>query len=310
MIQFDHVTKRYGSHPAVDDLTVSVPQGTVTGLLGPNGSGKSTAMRVLLGLDRPTSGVATIGGVPYRELCSPMRVVGANLDAHSAHPGRRAREHLRGLARYSGIPVTRVDEVLELVGLETVGGRRAGGFSLGMSQRLGVAAALLGDPEVLVLDEPVNGLDTDGVRWIRTLLRRLAAEGRTILLSSHLLAELELVADRVVVLGRGALLHEGTISSLIDGGATVRVRLGSVEDTDSLAEQLAGRSTASDVARTGPSELTIADVSAALVGDLAFDLAIRVHELTALRRSLEEAYTAFVHDAVDFTSGDRGVMDR
>ena len=307
MIRFEHVTKRYRERVALEDLTVSTHAGSVTGLLGPNGAGKSTAMRVLLGLDHPTSGRATIDGARYRELSAPARMVGACLDARSAHPGRSARAHLLGLARHSRIPSRRVDEVLEAVGLTSVAGARAGSFSLGMSQRLGVAAALLGDPAVLVLDEPVNGLDTDGVRWIRTLLRRLAAEGRTILLSSHLLAELELVVDRVVVLGRGRLLHEGPLESMTGRRSTVQVRLASADDADRL-EGAIGQGRV-ERPQHDARALQVQELTPAMVGDMAFDLGIRVHELLPVRPSLEEAYTAFVRGAVDYAAGDRQEVD-
>jgi ABC-2 type transport system ATP-binding protein len=214
MISVRGLTKRYGGTLAVDHLTFDIRPGVVTGFLGPNGSGKSTTMRMIMGLDTPTSGTALIGGVPYRSLATPSRTVGAVLEARSFHPGRGARAHLRALAAGGGIPRRRVAEVLSLVGLADVAGRRAGTFSLGMGQRLGIAAALLGDPEVLLLDEPVNGLDPEGVRWIRDLLRAQAAAGRTVLVSSHLISEMALTADRLIVIGGGRLLADTTVAEL------------------------------------------------------------------------------------------------
>jgi len=214
MIEVRELNKHYGSTVAVDRLSFDVRPGVVTGFLGPNGSGKSTTMRLILGLDRPDAGQARIGGRPYRELPWPLREVGALLEARAFHPGRSARAHLRALAASNGIPATRVEEVLGFVGLADAGGRRTGKFSLGMGQRLGIAAALLGDPGVLLLDEPVNGLDPEGIRWIRGLLRSLAAEGRTVLVSSHLIGELALTADQVIVIGRGRLLADTSVAEL------------------------------------------------------------------------------------------------
>ena len=217
MITLDHLTKRYGATTAVDDLTLQIEPGRVTGFLGPNGAGKSTTMRMILGLDRPTSGTATIDGRPYAALRRPLREVGALLDAKAVHPGRRVRTHLVAMARSNSIPVARVDEVLERVGLAGVARRRAGSLSLGMSQRLGIAGVLLGDPRVMLFDEPVNGLDPDGVMWIRKLLRSLAAEGRTVLVSSHLMSEMQQTADHLVVLGRGRLLADASLESFVAG---------------------------------------------------------------------------------------------
>ncbi|HET6969337.1 MAG TPA: ABC transporter ATP-binding protein, partial [Ornithinibacter sp.] len=215
MISVRGLTKRYGGVRAVDDLTFDVEAGKVTGFLGPNGAGKSTTMRIVLGLDRPTAGTATVNGRPYRELAAPMREVGALLDAGAMHPGRTGRAHLRIGARTNGIPRSRVDEVIDQVGLGAAAGRRIKGYSLGMRQRLGIGAALLGDPRVLLFDEPVNGLDLDGVRWIRSLLRGFADEGRTVLVSSHLMSEMQLVADRVVVIGRGRLIADADLHDLL-----------------------------------------------------------------------------------------------
>jgi ABC-2 type transport system ATP-binding protein len=221
MIEAQNLTKRYGGTLAVNALSFGVRPGSVTGFLGPNGSGKSTTMRLILGLDRPDAGQARVGGHRYRELRWPLREVGAMLEAKAFHPGRSARSHLAALAAGNAIPRSRVDEVLDLVGLSAVAGRRAGKFSLGMGQRLGVAAALLGDPAVLLLDEPVNGLDPEGVRWIRTLLRSLAAQGRTVFVSSHLISEMALTAERLVVIGRGRLLADTTVAGLSAGAASL-----------------------------------------------------------------------------------------
>ena len=214
MIEVRELSKRYGATVAVDRLSFDAGPGAVTGFLGPNGAGKSTSMRMVLGLDRPTAGQALVDGRPYRELRAPLRVVGALLDAGAVHPRRSARDHLGALARSNGIPRSRVEEVLGLVGLDTVAGRRAGAYSLGMRQRLGIAAALLGDPGVLLLDEPVNGLDPEGIRWMRTLLRSLAAEGRVVLVSSHLIGEMALTAERLVVIARGRLLAQTSVAEL------------------------------------------------------------------------------------------------
>ena len=221
MIEARGLVKRYGSTIAVDHLSFDVRPGTVTGFLGPNGAGKSTTMRMMLGLDRPDSGTVRISGQDYHDLHSPLREVGALLEAKAFHPGRSARAHLAALAASSAIPRARVDEVLDMVGLSSAAGRRAGKFSLGMGQRLGVAAALLGDPAVLLLDEPVNGLDPEGVRWIRNLLKSLAAQGRTVFVSSHLISEMALTAERLVVIGRGRLLADTTVAELSAGSASL-----------------------------------------------------------------------------------------
>jgi ABC-2 type transport system ATP-binding protein len=299
MITCTELTKRYGDVVAVDDLTVSIEAGRVTGFLGPNGAGKSTTLRLMLGLDRPTSGRALVGGRPYAAIREPLLVVGAHLDQRALHPGRSARRHLLALARVNGIGARRVDEVLGLVGLEPVARRRAGGFSLGMAQRLGIAAALLGDPAVLVLDEPVNGLDADGVRWVRGLLRGLAAEGRTVLLSSHLLAELHLVADQVVVLGRGRLLADCPVGDLLTaGGAEVVLR------TPDVAALPAFRSAAERLGMTviprSAGELGIRGGTAAAVGELAHERGLRLHGLAETTGTLEDGYRRLVGDAVEF----------
>ncbi|MFI7585555.1 ABC transporter ATP-binding protein [Spongisporangium articulatum] len=218
MIRMEHLTKRHGDVVALDDLTLTIRPGAVTGLIGPNGAGKTTTLRLIVGLDTPTGGAVTVDGVRYADLPHPAQTLGAHLDVRSAHPGRTARSHLLGLARHLGVEPERVTEVLARTGLAGVARRRVGTFSLGMTQRLGIAGGLLGDPEVLVLDEPVNGLDTEGVRWIRGLLRALAAEGRTVLVCSHLLAELERIADHVVVLGRGRLLADAPLAAFLQNG--------------------------------------------------------------------------------------------
>lgn len=242
MITVTNLTKRYGTRVAVDDLSFTVPAGAVTGFLGPNGAGKSTTMRLLLGLDRPTSGTATIGGRPYAALDAPLRHVGAVLDARALHPSRTARDHLRWVAATHGIGAQRVRQVLDLVGLGDAGGRRVGRFSLGMRQRLALACALVGDPRALVLDEPMNGLDAEGVRWVRDLLRRLAAEGRAVLVSSHLMSEMAQLADQLVIIGRGRLLAAGPKSVLVRPGAQledVYLRL-----TEGAGEHLTGEASA------------------------------------------------------------------
>jgi ABC-2 type transport system ATP-binding protein len=297
MIDVQALTKRYGDTLAVDGLTFTVAPGRVTGFLGPNGAGKSTTMRMVVGLDRPTSGAVTVNGRPYRDHRDPLRQVGALLDAGSAHRGRTARSHLLALARTHGIPATRVDEVLALVGLASVARRRAGGFSLGMGQRLGIAAALLGDPAVVVLDEPVNGLDPDGVLWIRELLKGLAAEGRTVLVSSHLMSEMALTAERLVVIGRGRLLADTTVDELIASAGVGSVLVRS-PDAGALRDVLlaAGAGVSSDE----PGVLRVTGAGAERVGDLARDHRIAVHELTPRRASLEEAYLDLTREAVEY----------
>ena len=250
MIEAVGLTKRYGSTVAVDELTFTVPAGQITGFLGPNGAGKSTTMRLILGLDTPTAGTVTVAGRPYRSLRRPLLTVGALLDARAVHGGRSARDHLLAVALSNGIARSRVRDVLDLVGLQRVAGKRAGGFSLGMSQRLGIAAALLGDPPILMFDEPVNGLDPDGVLWIRTLLRTLAAEGRTVLLSSHLMSEMAQTADRLLIIGRGRLIAHGTLTEVLSGGSAANVRVRS-SDPVQLTELLDRRGADVCPSRTG-----------------------------------------------------------
>jgi ABC-2 type transport system ATP-binding protein len=303
MIEARGLTKRYGDKLAVDDLTFTVRPGVVTGFLGPNGAGKSTTMRMILGLDAPTRGSVTVNGRPYPEHAAPLREVGALLDARSVHPGRSARNHLLALAQTSGIPRSRVDEVVEAVGLESVARRRAGGFSLGMGQRLGIAAALLGDPRAVILDEPVNGLDTEGIRWIRSLLRSLAAEGRTVFVSSHLMSEMALTAQHLVVIGRGRLIADTGTEEFIARAAPGVVRARST-DPDALADLLRSRDVA--VSANGDGALAVSGVSTDQVGRLAGAAGITLLELTAQQASLEEAFVDMTRDAVEFRAPSTG----
>ncbi|ORA21373.1 ATP-binding cassette domain-containing protein [Mycobacterium aquaticum] len=298
MIEIAGLTKLYGTHRAVDDLTFTVEPGVVTGFLGPNGAGKTTTMRLILGLDRPNAGTATIDGKHYRELRDPLRTVGALLDARQAHPNRSARNHLRWIAAANRIPVQRVDEVLEAVGLESVSDRAAGTLSLGMSQRLGIAAALLGDPPVLLFDEPVNGLDPEGIHWVRTLMRSLAAEGRTVFVSSHLLAEMSNTADRLVVIGQGKLIASTTVAEFVSGsGNAVRVRSPQLV---TLAEVLGDAGLQADV---DGDALTVRGAAIEVIGELAARNSIVLHELSTRSASLEEAYLKLTDDAVDYRAG-------
>jgi ABC-2 type transport system ATP-binding protein len=297
MIEARGLTKRYGDKVAVDDLSFRVRPGVVTGFLGPNGAGKSTTMRMILGLDAPTSGSVTVNGKPYREHTAPLREVGALLEARSVHPGRRAYHHLLALAQTSGIGRSRVDEVIDAVGLREVARRRAGGFSLGMGQRLGIAVALLGDPHTVILDEPINGLDTEGIRWIRSLLRGLAAQGKTVFVSSHLMNEMALTAQHLIVIGRGRLIADTGVKEFIAGaeGDTVRVRS---TDPDALAALLRPR--AGEVSRDRDGALTVSGLSTDQVGRAAGAAGITLLELTERRASLEEAFIDMTRDAVEF----------
>lgn len=297
MINATDLTKRYGEKTAVDHLSFSVRPGVVTGFLGPNGAGKSTTMRMLVGLDRPTSGRITIGGRLYRELPDPLRHVGVMLDARAVHPGRSAHHHLVAVAQTHGLPESRVGEVLEMVGLSAVARRRAGGFSLGMSQRLGVATALLGDPEVLVLDEPVNGLDPDGVLWIRRLLAGLAREGRTVFLSSHLMSELSLIADDLVVVGQGRLLAASSVADFLASAGPAGVRV-VTPDATALMGALQGPGV--DITATDAQTLEIQGTGAREVGRAAAAHGVALVELTTLRPSLEEAFMRITQGAVEF----------
>ena len=286
------LTKRYKSVTAVDDLSFRVREGAVTGFLGPNGAGKTTTLRMVLGLARPTEGTATIQGRRYVELDEPARTVGANLEVAGAHPGRSGRNHLRALAAMAGLPGSRVDEVLRLVELEGAADRRAGKYSLGMRQRLGLAATLLGDPQVLVLDEPANGLDPQGIRWLRDFLRAMAAEGRTVLVSSHVLAEVAQTVDDVVVIHRGRLVQQGPVESLTAAGAGVLVRT-----PRSVALRAALEREGLAVTEAPDGALVVEGADAAQVGEIAFAAGVPLHELAARSTSLEEAFLALTTDA-------------
>ncbi|MDP9794978.1 ABC-2 type transport system ATP-binding protein [Catenuloplanes nepalensis] len=298
MIEVVGVTKRYGAKTAVDRLSFAAKPGQVTGFLGPNGAGKSTTMRMIIGLDRPTEGTVTVNGRRYREHAAPLREIGALLEARSVHPGRSARSHLLGLARTHGIPRARVDEVLELAGLTAVAGKRAGAFSLGMGQRLGIAAALLGDPAVVMLDEPVNGLDPEGVLWVRGLLAGLAAEGRTVLLSSHLMAETALIADHLVVVGKGRLLADTTVQDLINSAGT-GVRVGS-DESDRLRGLLARPGVS--VASSADGELDVTGMDAREIGLLASAHGVPLYQLSTRTASLEDAFMDLTRDSVEYGS--------
>ena len=300
MIEARSLTKRYGAKLAVDDLTFSVRHGIVTGFLGPNGAGKSTTMRMMVGLDRPTSGSVRVNGRAPHAHAAPLHEVGALLEARAVHPGRSARNHLRALALTSGIGRSRVDQVLQLVGLADVADKRVGSFSLGMGQRLGVAAALLGDPATLILDEPINGLDLDGIRWIRSLLKGLAAEGRTVFLSSHLMAEMAVTADHVIVVGRGRLLRDQPMTEFIDDARveTVRVRASAIGP---LARLLEGAGAAVEV---DGEVMTVEGLSSDRIGTLAAGAQIVVLELSPQSASLEDAYLALTRESVDFRVDD------
>ena len=297
MIEAVNLTKRYGSKTAVDNISFTVEPGTVTGFLGPNGAGKSTTMRMIMGLDKPTGGKVTINGRPYRDLSAPLCEVGALLDAKGLHGSRSARNHLRQLAASNGIPAKRVDEVLEITGLTSVAKKRVKGFSLGMGQRLGIAAALLGDPGVLLFDEPVNGLDPEGVKWVRETCRRLAGEGRTVFISSHLMSEMAQTADQLLVIGRGRILSTGRVDDGIASATTDRVRVASPQATR-LAELMAARNLAARP--VAPSVLETTDATAAAIGELAAQGGIVLHELTTIHASLEEAYLNLTSDSVEY----------
>ena len=311
MIETRGLTKRYGSTLSVDDLTFTVKPGRVTGFLGPNGAGKSTTMRMILGLDRPTSGQALINGKPYGDLVDPLRTVGALLDAKWVHPNRSARNHLRWLARSNRLPAGRVDSVLDQVGLTEVADRRAGAFSLGMSQRLGIAAALLGDPGILLFDEPVNGLDPEGIVWIREFMKRLAGEGRIVLVSSHLLSEMAMTASDLVVIGRGRLITQCTTDGFVDrvSGSNVRVQSPQIGKFTELLRQQGMLVTAS-----GDDDPTVmvtgAGANTARIGELAARNGIVLHELSLHRGSLEEAFIKITGGAVEYSAGSPTDNDR
>jgi ABC-2 type transport system ATP-binding protein len=306
MIEAHGLTKRYGSTLAVDNLSFVVAPGRVTGFLGPNGAGKSTTLRLILGLDSPDDGAVTVGGRAYKSLERPLYNVGALLDAGAVHGGRSAYNHLLWLAKSNGINRGRVEEVLDTVGLTKVARKRVGTFSLGMRQRLGIGAALLGDPDVLILDEPVNGLDPEGIVWVRNLLRSLAAEGRTVFVSSHLMAEMAQTADRVIVIGRGRLLVEANIEDLLRRSAQSFVRVRSTQDAR-LQELLAWEGAKSSLAADGA--LSVTGLAAARIGDLAGMNGIYLHELSPCNASLEDVYMALTRDSVECRSANDGVLD-
>jgi ABC-2 type transport system ATP-binding protein len=300
MINAEGLVKRYGAKTAVNDISFTVQPGRVTGFLGPNGAGKSTTMRMVVGLDRPTSGSVTVNGRPYAEHAAPLREVGALLDAKAMHTGRSAYNHLLALGATHGIGKARVNEVIGMTGLESVAGKRVGGFSLGMGQRLGIAAALLGDPATLLLDEPVNGLDPDGVLWVRKLVRSLAAEGRTVFLSSHLMSEMALTADHLIVLGRGSIIADAPIADIIAGASGRSVTLRSPQ-APTLAQALAAPGVT--ITSTESTALTVTGLTAAEIGETAARTGIVLHELTPGGASLEEAYMQLTEDDIEYRTG-------
>jgi ABC-2 type transport system ATP-binding protein len=306
MIEVRDLTKAFGTTVAVDHLSFAVQPGRVTGFLGPNGAGKSTTMRIILGLDHPTSGSATINGKPYAELPTPLRTVGALLEAKSVHTGRSARNHLLFLAQTQGLPSSRVDAMLDLVGLRPVANKRAGTFSLGMSQRLGVAAAMLGDPDILLLDEPVNGLDPEGVLWIRNLMKHLASQGKTVLVSSHLMNEMAVTADHIIVIGRGQLLADAATEEVIarGSGQSVRVRTPDPERLTALIAADGGHAVPAAATEIGNGDqtpvLAVTGIPAARIGELAASASVVLHELTPQLASLEEAFLELTSDSLEF----------
>ncbi len=318
LIEARDLTKRFGDKVAVDHLTFSVQPGRVTGFLGPNGAGKSTTMRLILGLDRPQAGVATIGGLAYAQLVKPLETVGALLEARSLHTGRSARNHLLFLAQTQGFPPRRVDEVLELVGLREVARKRAGGFSLGMMQRLGIAVAMLGNPRVLMLDEPANGLDPEGIRWVRTLMQQLAAEGRTIFVSSHLMSEMAVTADHLVVIGKGRLIADCSTQEFIERSSehSVLVRtpdgdrlrdLITAEGGHTKPEENGGQPAESEgVTSDGVTSMIVTGLPARRIGELAASSAVVLHELSPRLASLEEAFMELTADSVEYGEAGHG----
>jgi ABC-2 type transport system ATP-binding protein len=297
MIEARGLTKRYGETLAVDNLSFSVAPGKITGFLGPNGAGKTTTMRMILGLDQPTSGTVTINGQPFARAAQPMREVGALLDAKALHGGRSAYNHLLCLAQSNNIPSKRVGEVLGLVGLTEVAKKRSKGFSLGMGQRLGIAGALLGDPKILMFDEPVNGLDPEGILWIRNLMKALAAEGRTVFVSSHLMSEMENTADHLLVIGRGKMIADCTVAEFIAANSKLNVRVRTPQP-DALAKVVAaaGGTTRDD----GQGIITVLGLETSQVGDLAYDNSVRLHELAPVHASLEQAFMELTASSVEF----------
>jgi len=300
MIEASHLSKRHGASLAVDDVSFTVAPGTVTGFLGPNGAGKSTTMRMIVGLDRPTSGTVTVNGRRYADSPAPLQEVGVLLDAGASHPGRTARAHLRTVARTHGIPDRRVDDVIALTGLEPVARRRAGTFSLGMRQRLGIATALLGDPSTIVLDEPVNGLDPEGVVWVRQLCRSLAAEGRAVLLSSHLMSEMAQTADHLVVLGRGRVIADESVADVIAraGGDRVAVRTDAADRLEALLRPLGAT-----VAHLPDGRLEVGGLGTEQIAAAAGPAGVLLYELTPVQPSLEDAFFGLTDDSVEYRSG-------
>jgi len=305
VIQVRNLTKHFGPNIAVDNLSFEVQPGRVTGFLGPNGAGKTTTLRMILGLVRPEKGTATVDGVSYQGLRAPMREVGAVLDAKAYQPGRKARDHLLALAQASRIPLKRVDEVLGFVGLSDVADRRAGNFSLGMAQRLGIAGALLGDPPVLIFDEPVNGLDPEGIVWIRTLMQGLAAQGRTVFVSSHLMSEMALTASHVIVIGRGHMIADSEVEDLIkrSSGIVVRLRTPKAEEVVPRLQAAGGK-----VETDGDGAIVVTGLEAAAIGDIAFQAGVPVHELSPVEASLEEVFMELTRDDVEFHGTGAGVV--
>ncbi len=305
MIQVRNLTKHFGPNIAVDNLSFEVEPGRVTGFLGPNGAGKTTTLRMILGLVRPEKGTATVDGVSYQRLRAPMREVGAVLDAKAYQPGRKARDHLLALAQASRIPLKRVDEVLGFVGLSDVADRRAGNFSLGMAQRLGIAGALLGDPPVLIFDEPVNGLDPEGIVWIRTLMQGLAAQGRTVFVSSHLMSEMALTASHVIVIGRGHMIADSEVEDLIkrSSGIVVRLRTPKAEVVVPRLQTAGGK-----VETDSDGAIVVTGLEAAAIGDIAFQAGVPVHELSPVEASLEEVFMELTRDDVEFHGTGAGVV--
>ena len=304
MIEVRGLTKRYGEKVAVNDLTFGVEPGQVTGFLGPNGAGKTTTMRLILGLDYPDAGTVSVDGQRYSGLANPMREVGALLDAKAVHGGRSAYNHLLCLAQTNNLPRKRVDEVLDLVGLSDVARKRCKGFSLGMSQRLGIAATMLGDPKVLMFDEPVNGLDPEGILWIRNLMKALAAEGRTVFVSSHLMSEMENTADYLLVIGRGRLIADCTVAEFIARNSVQAVRVRTPQRAALASALTMAGGTALDGA---DGALVVQGLAAEQIGDLAYDQAIRLHELAPAQASLEEAFMELTASSVEFRAGTPGL---
>jgi ABC-2 type transport system ATP-binding protein len=297
MIEARGLTKRYGGALAVDNLSFTVERGKITGFLGPNGAGKTTTMRLILGLDRPTAGTVTINGTPFGRLAGPMGQVGALLDAKALHGGRSAYDHLLCLAQTNNLPRRRVDEVLAMVGLSAVARKRARGFSLGMGQRLGIAAALLGNPQILMFDEPANGLDPEGILWIRNLMKQLAAEGRTVIVSSHLMSEMENTADHVLVFGRGRLIADCTVEEFIAADSQRRFRVRTPQPQELTRLVAAAGGTVTD---DGEGTVVVSGLDTARIWDLAFENAVRLHELSPVHASLEQAFMELTAATVEF----------